>query len=65
MVVICPPEAKTWAMYPSMSEQVTEVFGVFGTSTATSLFLPGTQDINKPRILQVFWPIICLPTYKE
>jgi hypothetical protein len=37
MVVICPPEAKTWAMYPSMSEQVTEVFGVFGTSTATSL----------------------------
>jgi hypothetical protein len=34
MVVICPPEAKTWAMYPSMLEQVTVVFG---TSTAMSL----------------------------
>jgi hypothetical protein len=62
MVVICPPEAKTKAMYPSILEQVTVVFGA---STAMSLFLPCTQDVNKPRILQVFWPIICLPTYKE
>jgi hypothetical protein len=43
MVVICPPKGETKAMYPSMLEQVTLVFG---TSTATSL-VPHTCQVHE------------------